>query len=234
MKKLTVLILTLLILSCNKKDDPQPTQTTPPTGTTTPPTTTTNTPPTVSATPSSATNPTTITINATDSDGTISKVEVFNGSTLLTTLTTSPYIYTLPTLANGSYTYTVKATDNSNAVSSTSISFTVSVSVSSPKTDTETILSGFMNKNLSKVGGNGQYIGPLLITSTTMSATQAQCCFFGAITASGTYTVSSSGYVILNSAGIITTYSVSSGTKNSNPTLILTDVNNASGIYVFQ
>lgn len=233
MKKLTVLILTLLILfSCNKKDDPTPAQTTPPTGTTPPPITTTNTPPTVSATPSSATNPTTITINATDADGTISKVEVFNGSTLLTTLTTSPYIYTLPTLANGSYTYTVKATDNSNAVSSTSVSFTVNIS--SPKTDTETILSGFLNKNLSKAGGNGQYIGPLLITSTTMSATQTQCCFFGGATASGTYTVSSSGYLILTAGAIQTGYAVSTGTKNGNPTLILTDVNNASGIYVFQ
>jgi hypothetical protein len=227
MKKLTFLILiSLTIFACNKKDDPQPTSNN---NGTTPPPTTTNTPPTVSATPSSATNPTTITINATDADGTISKVEIFNGSTLLTTLTTSPYIYTLPTLTDGSYTYTVKATDNSNAVSSTTVSFTVSVS--NPKTDTETILNAFMNKSLSDEGsGDGSFFGTLTITSTTMTASQTQPPnqLFGGAIASSSYTVDSDGHVIMNNI----TYSVSTMTNNT--ILVLTKLTGSGQVYTFQ
>ncbi len=60
---------------------------------------------------------TAITINAeaSDSDGTITKVEFFNGSTKLGEDTTQPYSYTISNSIAGNYTLTVKATDDDNA-----------------------------------------------------------------------------------------------------------------------
>jgi hypothetical protein len=222
MKKLTILILiSLITFSCNKKDDPQPTSNN---NGTTPPPTTTNTPPTVSATPSASTNPTTITINATDTDGTISKVEVFNGSTLLTTLTTSPYIYTLPTLANGSYTYTIKATDNSNAVSSTTVSFTVSIS--NPKSDTEALLSNFIGRVLTiSFNSTLQYEGTTLTINSngTLSSNSTESMFYGdnANVASGRYVINDDGTIAVRPpiANVVTIYTVS---KPNSTTLRLT------------
>ncbi|SEE56514.1 Por secretion system C-terminal sorting domain-containing protein [Tenacibaculum sp. MAR_2010_89] len=63
----------------------------------------------------------TIKANASDSDGTISKVEFFNGSTKLGEDTTLPYEFTLENIVAGNYTLTAKATDNDNAVSTSSI-----------------------------------------------------------------------------------------------------------------
>ncbi len=68
----------------------------------------------------------TINASATDSDGSISKVEFYNGSTLLGSDNSSPYSYSWNNIAAGKYTLTVKATDNSGA-STTSSSVTVVV-----------------------------------------------------------------------------------------------------------
>ena len=58
--------------------------------------------------------------NAADSDGSISKVEFFNGSTLINTQTTSPYDYTWSNVQPGPYTLTARATDNRSAVTTSS------------------------------------------------------------------------------------------------------------------
>ncbi|NSL87346.1 glycosyl hydrolase family 8 [Chitinophaga solisilvae] len=91
-----------------------------------------NNPPTVSITSPAAnasfTAPATVTINATaaDSDGTVKKVEFFNGATKLGEDTTSPYSYTWNNVAAGSYSLTAKATDNGNAAT-TSAAVNISV-----------------------------------------------------------------------------------------------------------
>ncbi|HXA01107.1 MAG TPA: Ig-like domain-containing protein, partial [Cytophagaceae bacterium] len=54
--------------------------------------------------------------NASDPDGSISKVEFYNGSTLLATSTAAPYSYSLANVAAGTYTYTAKAYDNLSAI----------------------------------------------------------------------------------------------------------------------
>jgi hypothetical protein len=92
-----------------------------------------NPPPSVSITsPSngaSYTAPATITINANASDnGSIARVEFFNGSTKLGEDTTSPYSFTWSNVAVGSYTLTARATDNQGAQTTTG---GVSVSVTS-------------------------------------------------------------------------------------------------------
>jgi chitinase len=95
--------------------------------------TTTNPPPSVSITaPSngaSYTAPATVTINATASDnGSVTKVEFFQGATKLGEDTTSPYAYTWSSVGAGNYTLTAKATDNQGAVTTSS---EVNISVTS-------------------------------------------------------------------------------------------------------
>jgi len=77
--------------------------------------------------------PATVTISATvsDSDGTVAKVEFFDGATLLGTLTAGPYQW-VGTLAAGPHTLTARATDNLGAgTTSTAVNITVN-SASSP------------------------------------------------------------------------------------------------------
>jgi hypothetical protein len=59
---------------------------------------------------------------ATDSDGSITKVEFYNGATLLGQDLTSPYALSLTNVAVGDYSYIAKATDNDgNATSSSPV-----------------------------------------------------------------------------------------------------------------
>ena len=85
------------------------------------------------------TAPASITIDATanDSDGTISKVEFFQGTTLLNTDTAAPFSFNWTNVAAGTYSLTAKATDNGNAVTTSSAITVISntaptVSISSP------------------------------------------------------------------------------------------------------
>lgn len=71
-----------------------------------------------------------LTATATDADGTISKVEFFNGSTLIVTEKIAPYSWTWKNVPAGTYTITAKATDNSgNSTISTPVSFLVKATV---------------------------------------------------------------------------------------------------------
>jgi uncharacterized repeat protein (TIGR02059 family) len=77
-------------------------------------------------------NISTIEIDATasDPDGTISKVEFYNGQTKLVELTSAPYIYTWKDVATGSYTITAIATDNlSDTTISSPVEFVVGANV---------------------------------------------------------------------------------------------------------
>jgi hypothetical protein len=58
----------------------------------------------------------TITANATDEDGSIAKVEFFNGNTLLGETLTSPYSFTWNNAGEGNFIITARATDNMGAV----------------------------------------------------------------------------------------------------------------------
>jgi chitodextrinase len=68
----------------------------------------------------------TLTANAADSDGTIAKVDFYNGSTLLGTSVSSPYSYAWNNVPAGTYTLSAVAFDNLGA-STTSSSVTVAV-----------------------------------------------------------------------------------------------------------
>ena len=110
---------------------------------------TVNSPPTVSLTsPANGAvfvTPANIALSASaaDSDGLISKVEFYQGSSLIGTATASPFALTWNNVAPGSYSLTAIATDNRGA---TATSSTVSVTVRS-------IPSGRMNVALAANGG---------------------------------------------------------------------------------
>ena len=68
----------------------------------------------------------TLSANAADADGTITKVEFFNGTTLIGTVTASPYNFAWNNILPGSYSLTAKATDNRGATkTSTAAAITV-------------------------------------------------------------------------------------------------------------
>jgi hypothetical protein len=67
-----------------------------------------------------------LTANASDADGTVSKVEFFNGNNKLGEDLTAPYSFTWSNVAAGTYSLTARATDNSGATAnSAAISITV-------------------------------------------------------------------------------------------------------------
>lgn len=100
---------------------------------------------------SSFSSPASITINATaaDADGTVSKVEFYNGATLLGSDATSPYSYSWTSVAAGTYSITAKATDNAGA---TKTSAAVSVTVTNPSLP---IKEYTVNKTLSAITVDG-------------------------------------------------------------------------------
>jgi len=113
-----------------------------------------NNPPTVALT-SPANNATftapaaiSIAANASDTDGTVAKVDFFNGSTLLGTSTAAPYGITWSGVAAGTYTLTAVATDNSGA-STTSSPVTIIVN-SAPGLPT-----GWTNVDVGTTGATG-------------------------------------------------------------------------------
>jgi GH18 family chitinase len=122
----------------------------------------TNTAPTVSIT-SPANNasfsaPASITINATATDdGSVSKVDFYNGSNLLGTDTSSPYSFSWTNVAAGTYSLTAKATDNTNlSTTSSAISVTVTGTVTqSPYGGTVRNLPGKIETEHYDLGGEG-------------------------------------------------------------------------------
>jgi GH18 family chitinase len=130
--------------------------------------TATSTAPTVSITApannANFTSPASVTINATaaDADGTVSKVDFYNGTTLLGTDATSPYSFTWTNVAAGNYTITAKATDNSgNGVMSTGIAIVVKTPTPLPVPPTVSVTSPL---------NNSSFTAPATLTLTANAA----------------------------------------------------------------
>ena len=81
------------------------------------------------------TSPATVNLAATasDADGTVTKVEFFNGAAKLGEDTTAPYSFTWSSVAAGTYTLTARATDDLGAIT-TSAASTITVSANTPPT----------------------------------------------------------------------------------------------------
>jgi regulation of enolase protein 1 (concanavalin A-like superfamily) len=79
----------------------------------------------------------TVTASASDPDGTIARVELYNGTTLLATDTASPYSFSWTNVAAGSYTLKAIAYDNTGAsTTSATVNVTVTAASSAPTTVT--------------------------------------------------------------------------------------------------
>lgn len=106
----------------------------------------------------------TVTADAADSNGTVSKVEFYDGTTLLATCTTKPYRATLTGARAGSHTLKVVATDNDGETSSASVSMTLSavtqtLSLSQKFTENASIPAGWTTYDSSekRVGYSNGY-----------------------------------------------------------------------------
>src|SRR5882724_797382 len=97
-----------------------------------------------------------LTASAADSDGTISKVDFFQGSTLLGTDTTSPYSFTWAKVAAGNYVLTARATDNNGVAT---ISAAVNVVVDTAPTVSITVPAN-----------NAVFVPPASVTVTASAA----------------------------------------------------------------
>jgi hypothetical protein len=206
-----------------------------------------NQPPSVSLTApannATFTAPAQIAISATanDSDGTISKVEFYQGSTLLGTSTTAPYGFNWQNVAAGSYSLTSKAYDNLNAVTtsaavnvvvSTPVNVPPTTSITSPANNTtftapaQIAISATASDSDGTIGKVEFYQGATLLgTSTT-----APYSFNWQNVAAGSYSLTSKAYDNLNAVTTSATVNVIVNTPVNNPPIasITSPANNAT------
>lgn len=144
----------------------------------------------------------TATVTASDSDGKIAKVEIYNGSALLTTLTSSPYTATFTGVPAGTYTVKAVAYDDKGA-STASAPVTVTVGTAAPVNQAPTV-------SITSPANGASYTAPanVVINATAADADGkiAKVEFYNGSTLIGTDTTSPYSYTIGNApAG---TYSV--------------------------
>ncbi|MGN6648164.1 MAG: Ig-like domain-containing protein, partial [Cytophaga sp.] len=169
-----------------------------------------------------------LTATATDSDGSITKVEFYDGTTLLGTATSSPYTYNWANAAVGTHTITAKATDNAGGIS-TSASAGITVNALPVITSYTQIDGGAWNQSSTAIVCAGStvalgpqptvntgwsWIGPNGYTATTReitlsTITTAQAGTYTASYTDGNSCKSSTGFILtvntLPTAAITTT-----------------------------
>ncbi len=122
----------------------------------------------------------TVSANAADSDGSISKVEFYQGTTRIGEATTSPYSISWSNVAAGTYSITAKATDNDNA---STTSATVSVTVNAlpscvpavASTDDGNVAANVLDNDLNtrwSASGDPQWIQFCLNTAQTVTGVE--------------------------------------------------------------
>jgi Bacterial Ig domain len=205
-----------------------------------------NVAPTVSITApannASFTAPAAITINATatDTDGTIAKVDFYNGTTLLGTDTTSPYSYSWANVAAGTYSITAKATDDKGAITTSSaISVTVganqvpTVSITSPANNASFAAPANITINANAADADGTISKVEFYNGTTLLGTDTTSPYFYAWSnvAAGTYSVTAKATD--NKGAVTTSIAVSVSVSNNQlPTITFDEpIDNGPAIY---
>jgi Big-like domain-containing protein len=198
-----------------------------------------NMPPTVSITnPGSNavfTAPANITIEATasDADGSISKVEFYQSTTLLGTDTTAPFSFTWPTVGAGTYSLTAKATDNNNAVTTSSavsvvLNATPAVSITSPANNATFTAPANVTINATANDADGTVSKVDFYQGTTLLGTDttAPFSFTWPAVAAGTYSLTAKA---TDNNNAVTTSSAVSVVSNAAPAVSITSpANNAT------
>jgi hypothetical protein len=168
----------------------------------------------------------TITISANASDnGSVSKVEFYNGSTLLSTSAGSPYSYTWTGVVAGSYNLTARATDNQGGITVSSIvAITVNavtvvnqppvVSLTSPANGSSYNAPASITVSANASDADGSvvkvefYSGATLLGTSTASPYSYTWTGVGA----GNYTLSAKAY---DNSGAVTTSGAANVTVNT-------------------
>ncbi len=198
---------------------------------------TTNAAPTVTltapATGSVYTAPATVSITATasDSDGSISKVEFYNGATLLSSDASSPYSYSWTSVAAGTYTITAKAYDNLNATTTSSAStITVNaaagnqlptVTLTAPATGSVYTAPATVSITATASDADGSinkvefYNGATLLSSDASSPYS----YSWTSVAAGTYTITAKAYDNLNATTTSSASTITVNAANQKPTI---------------
>jgi endo-1,4-beta-D-glucanase Y len=171
----------------------------------------------------------TFTANATDSDGSINKVDYYQGTTFLGSSTTSPYSFTWNNVAAGSYSITAKATDNAGAVTtSATINITVntvvvgnvapSVTITSPANNATFTSGANITITANATDSDGSIVKVEFYQGTALlgSAATSPYNFTWSNVAAGTYSLTAkatdNGGAVKTSAAVsITVNSVSTG-----------------------
>ena len=170
----------------------------------------------------------TVSANAADSDGSIAKVEFFNGSTLLTTDASAPYTYTWTGVAAGTYTLLAKATDNSGAVTiSSGVIITVStvispinvaptVSLIAPSNNATYTAPASVTVSANAADSDGSIAKVEFFNGSTLLATDASVPYTYAWTnvAAGNYTLTAKA---TDNSGAVTTSNAVTITVNLSP-----------------
>lgn len=161
--------------------------------------------------------------DAADADGTITKVEFFNGATLINTELNAPYSVTWSNVPVGNYSLTAKATDNSgNVTTSTAIAITVTnalpvVNITSPTTNSSFLPSATINFNATATDANGTIANVKFYDGSTLFQTEtaAPYQFTRGGFATGSHTITA---VATDNLGATTTSSPVTFTISANPT----------------
>jgi RHS repeat-associated protein len=170
----------------------------------------------------------TLTATATSTAGTIKSVAFYQGTTLLSTVTTSPYTYSWTAVAAGTYSLTAKATGSTNATA-TSTAVSVKsvtdtgpvVSLTSPAVNTKVAapasftLTATATSSVSTISSVAFYQGTTLLGTVTKSPYT----YSWTGVAAGTYSITAKATDALGKATTSTAVSVSSLTP---PTVSLT------------
>jgi cellulose 1,4-beta-cellobiosidase len=200
-----------------------------------------NVPPTVSitspannATLAAGTTSATVNANASDSDGTVSSVKFYNGATLVSTDTTSPYSASITGLSAGSYTFKATATDNAGATANSSVTVTVAsttgntpptVSITSP-TNGATLAAGTTSVtiNATAANSNGIISSVKFFNGVTLVATDTTSPYSATVTglSAGSYTFKATatdngGATADSSVTISIAGTTTGGTRMDNP-----------------
>lgn len=157
---------------------------------------------------------------ASDADGTVSKVEFFNGATLLSTDATAPYSFVWSNVPAGSHTLTAMATDNSGAMTvSTPVAFTVApsanlaptVSLTEPLNGASFAAPATIQLAADAIDTDGSVVQVSFYQGTTLLATdtEAPYSFKWSAVPAGTYTITATalddGFASSTSAAVTVT-----------------------------
>ena len=155
----------------------------------------------------------TITAIATDPDGIISNVAFYNGTTLLGTVTTSPYSFSWTNVPAGTYTIYIKATDNGGAVTTsayTTITVTGTTGTAPPASITAATTTTFCK-------GGSVVLNANIGAGYTYQWNSGGAAISGATAASYTATTAGSYTVTVTSGGLSTTSTATVVTVNIIP-----------------